>query len=39
MFHVAVRVNENVSREIFESYSNTYRVETLRGGKGWLEKS
>ena len=31
MFHVAVRVNENVSRETFESYSNTYKVETLKG--------
>lgn len=29
MFHVAVRVSENVSRETFERYSNTYRVETL----------
>lgn len=27
-FHVAVRVSENVSRETFERYSNTYRVET-----------
>ena len=31
MFHVAVRVNENVSRETFERYSNTYSVETLKG--------
>ena len=39
MFHVAVRVSENVSHETFESYSNTYRVETLKGESVWLKRS
>jgi hypothetical protein len=39
MFHIAVRVNENVSRETFEGYSNTYTVETLKGESVWLKRS
>lgn len=35
MFHVAVRVSENVSRETFELYSNTYRAETLERRVAW----